>query len=152
METEWKLSNSLCKLRKVFMEHHYRKILSDLSQTCLEVYTFWQHRCQRGPSGLQPVTRGKATKAAVPSYSRLRRLREEEVTVRCERPSALAPADRPQESQSPWCTGICWAPSPIAGLSPFHMSAWPRKAQKRRSWGDLGTRSGCYPSWEPWQF
>lgn len=54
------------------------------------------------------------------------------VRVHCARPAALAPADRPQESGSPWCTGICWAPSPIAGLSPFRMSAWPRNAQERK--------------------
>lgn len=57
------------------------------------------------------------------------------VTVHCVYPAALAPADRPQESESPWCTGICWALSLIARLSPFRMSVWPRKAQRERSWG-----------------
>lgn len=57
------------------------------------------------------------------------------VTVHCVYPAALAPADRPQESESPWCTGICWALSLIARLSPFRMSVWPRKAQRKRSWG-----------------
>lgn len=84
---------------------------------------------------------GQANKDRGPSYSRLRRQREGEVTVHCARPSASAPADRPQESQSPWRTGICWAPSPIAGLSPFRTSEWPRKAERRRSWGEVGTRA-----------
>lgn len=131
---------------KAVLERRNSKSYPDLSETPSQIYMFRQHRCQRDPSRPPSVTAGKARQGCRSlegchaALAKTIRGEASEVGVggngghsSCAHLAAAAapPADRPRESEGPWCTGICWAPSPIARLSPFHMSTWPRKAQRQ---------------------